>query len=230
MTTRRNFVLCLAILFACPHAAAAQQPRRGGRSGRAARANAPAAPPVNAPRAARAPAWSITTQPFAEDGETTTLVSLQPMPTAAAADKQPPLNIGVNFTYEGGTPANFKNVTLNFFSRAATCRFAAEPAVVLNLDNRPLTLSFRPQARGADGVFWVERSEEGGDCAETVVAYVSPATLARIAAARSVTGRLDQEAFQLTADNLAALRALLAQLRLPQLRNAMPTARARARR
>lgn len=222
MTTRRSFVLCLAILFACPHAAATQQPRRGGRSARAARSNAPAAP------APRASPWSITTHSSGEDGETTTLVSLQPMPTAAAAGAQQPLNFGVNFTYAGDKAADFRNVTLSFFSRAKNCRFAAEPAVVLNLDNRPLTLPFRPEGKGADGVFWVERDEEGGDCAETVVTYVSPATLAKIAAARSVTGRLDKEAFRLSANNLAALRALLEQLKIPQLHNPTP-ARPRAR-
>ena len=224
MTTRRSFALCLTILFACSHAAPAQQRRRGGRARSAARSSASA--PV-APRPANAPAWSIITQPFAEDGETTTLVSLQPMPMAAG--QQLPLSLGVNFTYAGDKPADFKNVSLNLFSRAKTCRFAAEPAIVLNLDNRPLVLPFRPQGKGADGVFWVERDEEGGDCAETVIAYVSPATLARIAAARSATGTLDKEAFQLSANNLAALRALLAQLKLPQLRNPTP-ARARARR
>lgn len=218
MTTRCKSVLCLAILFACSHAQATQPPRRGNR-GRAAGPNAPA---PAAPGPARPSPWSITTQTSGEDGETTTLVSLQPMPTAAADGQQQPLNFGVNYSYAGGTPGDFKNVTLNFFSRAQTCRFAAEPALVLNLDNRPLTLPFRPQAKGADGVFWVERDEEGGDCAETVVTYISPATLAKIAAAGSATGSIDKETFRFSADNLAALRALLAQLRLPQPRNAQP--------
>jgi hypothetical protein len=150
------------------------------------------------------------------------------MPTAAAADRPSPLNFGVNFAYEGNTPARFKNVSLTFFSRSQSCRFAAESAIVMNLDNTPLTFPFRPQGKGADGVFWVERDEEGGDCAETVVVYISPATLAKIASARSVSGKVDAEPFQFTADNLSALRALLAQLRLPQLRNAQP-ARARPR-
>ena len=225
MRTPHRFILCFALSIACAHASAAQQRRRAP----ARRTAAPNAPAAGAPRAARTP-WTITTQPFREDAENITLVSLQPMPTGAVAGAQlPPLNYGVNFTYEGNTPANFRNVTLSFFSRAKTCRFASEPPVVLNLDNRPLTLPFRPQAKGADGVFWVERDEEGGDCAETVIAYVSPATLARIAAARSVKGTIGREAFQFTANNLGALRALLAQLRLPQLRNAQP-ARARARR
>lgn len=225
MTTRRSTVLCFAILFACSHAAPAQQPRRGRSAGRAARPNAPASV---TPRTARASPWSISTQTSGEDGEATTLVSLQPMPTAARAGSPPPLNFGVNFTYAGNTPADFKNVTLSFFSRSKTCRFASELSVVLNLDNRPLSLPFRPQAKGADGVFWVERDDEGGDCAETVIAYVSPATLARIAAAGSVTGVIDKEAIQFSADNLGALRALLAQLKLPQLRSAQPV-RPRAR-
>lgn len=226
MRTRPSIILFLAISFACAHAAAPQQPRR-----RAARARAPtpSARPSVAPRPARGPAWSITTQPFSEDSETTTLVSLQPMPTAAAAGGQPPLSFGVNFAYEGNTPARFKNVTLSFFARSRSCRFAAEPSVVMNLDDRPLTFPYRPQAKGADGVFWVERDEEGGDCAETVVLYVSPATLAKIAAARGASGSIDKEKFQLSADNLAALRALLAQLKLPQLPATQP-ARPRPRR
>jgi hypothetical protein len=215
MRTPHSFILCLALLLICPHAAAAQQRRRAPAARRGAARDATSA---NAPRTARPP-WSITTQPFSEDGQTTTMVSLQPMPTAAAAGGQSPLSVGVNFIHEGNTPAEFKNVTLSFFSRSKSCRFAAEPAIVMNLDNRPLTFPFKPQGKGADGVFWVERDEEGGDCAETVVVYVSPATLAKIAAARSATGRIDKEAFQLTANNLAALRALLAQLKLPQLGN-----------
>jgi hypothetical protein len=39
--------------------------------------------------------------------------------------------------------------------------------------------------------------------------------MVKIAAAKNVTGRIGGEPFQLTANNLAALRALLAQLRLP---------------
>ena len=224
MRTGHRFALLLALSFAFTHAASAQQPRR-----RAARADAANAPAAVAPRRARAPAWMILTQPYAEDGEATTLVSLQPMTTAADAGAQSPLSYSINFAYEGNRPAAFKNATLNFFSRSKECRFAAEPAIVLNLDNRPLALPFRPQGKGADGVFWVESDTEAGDCAETVVTYVSPATLARIAAARSVTGRIGDEPFQFSANNLAALRALLAQLRLPQLRDARP-ARTRTRR
>jgi hypothetical protein len=227
MRTPLRFIPCLALLLVCCHDSAAQPRRRATAARRAATPNAPATT-----RLARFP-WLITTHPFGEDGEATTLVSLQPMPTGAAEGVQSPLNYGVNFTYEGNTPARFKNVTLSFFSRAKSCLFAAEPSIVMNLDGRPLTFPFRPQTKGADGVFWVERDEEGGDCAETVIVYVSPATLAKIAAARSVTGKIDAEAFQLTANNLGGLRALLAQLRLPQLTNAQPArtrARARARR
>ena len=220
MRTLHSFILCLALSFACGIASAAQTRRRAPTTRRGAAA-------ADAPRATRSP-WSITMQPFSEDDQTTTLVSLQPMPTAAAPGALPPLNYGVNYTYEGNTPARFKNVTLSFFSRSPSCRFATEPAVVLNLDNRPLTFPFRPQAKGADGVFWVERDEEGGDCAETVILNLSPATLARVAAARNVRGTIDKEPFQFNANNLDALRALLAQLKLPQLRNAQP-ARPRAR-
>jgi hypothetical protein len=83
------------------------------------------------------------------------------MPTAAAMGAKSPLAFGINFAYEADRPADFKNVSLNFFSRSKSCRFAAEPSAVLSLDNRPLTLPFRPQGKGADGVFWVERDEEG---------------------------------------------------------------------
>lgn len=225
MRTLHSFTLCLALLTACCIASAAQPRRRAPAARRAATPNSRAAV---TPRPARSP-WTITTQPFAEDGEATTLVSLQPMPTAAVEGVQSPLNYGVNFAYEGKTPARFRNVTLSFFSRSKSCRFAAEPSIVMNLDNSPLTFPFRPQGKGADGVFWVESDTEGGDCAETVVVNLSPATLAKIAAARSVTGRIGEEAFQLTANNLGALRALLAQLKLPQLRSAQP-ARPRPRR
>lgn len=227
MRTSLSFLLCLAFTLACLHTAAAQAKRRAVRPARAA----PKAPAGVAPPAAPAPppTWSIQTQPFAEDGEATTLVTLQPMPTAAAEGTPSPMSFGVNFMYSGDRPADFKNVSLTFFSRSKTCRISAEPAIVMNLDNRPLTLPFRPQGKGADGVFWVESNDEGGDCSETVVAYISPATLARIAAARSVRGKIGAEPFQLSADNLGALRALLAQLQLPQLRPAQP-ARQRARR
>ena len=87
----------------------------------------------------------------------------------------------------------------------------------MNLDSRPLALPFQPQTKGANGVFWVEREEEGGECLETVIAYSSPATPAKIAAEKNVCGEIGAESFQLTANNLAALRALLAQLCLPQL-------------
>ena len=218
MRTLHSFILCLALLTVCCLTSSAQPRRRAPAARRAASPNTRA---TIAPRPARS-AWSITTQPFNEDEQSTTLVSLQPMPTAAAAGVQSPLNFGVNFTYEGNTPARFKNVSMNFFSRSKSCRFAAEPSIVMNLDNRPLTFPFKPQAKGADGVFWVERDEEGGDCAETVIVYTSPATLAKIAAARSVTGTIGKESFQLTANNLAALRALLTQLKLPQLPATQP--------
>lgn len=225
MRTPHGFILCLALLLGCAPPAAARQRRRAPAPRRAA---ATSAPDAAAPRAARSP-WSITTQPFSEDRQSTTLVSLQPMPTEAAAGVQSPLNYGVNFTYQGNTPARFRSVTLSFFSRSESCRFAAEPAVVMNLDDAPLTFPFRPQGKGADGVFSVEQDAEGGDCAETVIIHTSPATLAKIASSRSVRGTIDKEPFQFTADNLAALRALLAQLKLPQPR-AAPTARPRARR
>ncbi|HLL74974.1 MAG TPA: hypothetical protein VK421_06885 [Pyrinomonadaceae bacterium] len=228
MRTSLSSLLCLAFTLACLHTAAAQAKRRAVRPAGTAAPNTPAGV---APRAAPAPppAWSIQTQPFAEDGEATTLVSLQPMPTAAAAGTPPTMSFGVNFMYSGDRPADFKNVSMTLFSRSKSCRISAEPAVVMNLDNRPLTLPFRPQGKGADGVFWVESDDEGGDCAETVIAYISPATLARIAAARSVRGKIGAEPFRLSAENLGALRALLAQLRLPQLSPAQP-ARQRARR
>lgn len=215
MRIRSAYVPCLALLLVCCHATAAGQRRRGTPARRGATTNAP---PPAAPTTARGPAWSITKQPFNEDSQATTLVSIEPMPTAPAADGQSPLAFGVNFAYEGDTPAEFKNAALNFFARGKDCRFAPEPAIVLNLDNRPLTLPYRPRGKGADGVFWVESVAEGGECGETVIAYVSPATLEKIATARSVTGRIGRESFRLSPDNLAALRALLAELRLPQVR------------
>jgi hypothetical protein len=122
----------------------------------------------------------------------------------------------VNFSYEGKSSANFQNVALNIFSRSPVCGFPAGSGLTLTPDGNTLKLLYRPDAKGVDGVWWLSSETESGPCEETLVAYISPATLARLARARSLTGQIGAETFQFTPANLGALRALLAQLRLPQ--------------
>jgi hypothetical protein len=208
-----TFALCLAFTFLAHHDSAAQ--RRRAPAARRAAATAPAAAPATtlAPRVA----WTISEQPYNEDGATTTLVSLQPMPLGAAPGARHALSFGLGLIYEGKSSANFKNVSLNLFSRSEACWFPPEKGITLTLDGQPMTLAYRPDAKGVDGVWWVTSEAEGGPCDETLIAYVSPATLSRLSKAKTLTGKIGEETFQFTATNLGALRAFVAKVAIPQL-------------
>lgn len=220
MKTPITFTLCLAFALGCAHHSAAQRRSPAARRAAAAR--------TVAPRPAPRVEWTILAQPFNEDGASTTLVSLQPMPLGAGGDAKPALSFGVNLSYEGKSAANFRNVTLSIFSRSAQCWFPADSGLVLTPDGKPLTIAYRPDAKGVDGVAWLSSETESGPCEETLVAYISPATLAQLAAAKSLTGRIGAETFEFTPANLGALRDFVSRIAMPQLNPR--TARPRPRR
>jgi hypothetical protein len=182
MSTPINFALCLAATLACCLPSAAQRRR----------AAPPRAPVATAARPSPKPTWTILSQ----------------------TDNEPasPNPFGLNYTYEGGDPARVKNIVLNFFSRSATCALPAKPALTLNLDGRALELPYQPDAKGEDGVFWAASDSEGGTCSESVGAFISPATLSRLAAANALSGKLGAGSFRLSSDNLAALRDLVSRV------------------
>jgi hypothetical protein len=150
------------------------------------------------------------------------------MPLGAAAGAAR-LAFGVGLSYEGKSSANFKSVALSIFSNSQQCRFPERAALSLALDGQTLDIPYQPDTAGADGVGFVSSETEAGPCAETLVAYVSPKTLSRLAAAKSLSGKVGDNAFQFTEANLGALRDFLSRVALPQLRAVVP-ARPRPRR
>jgi hypothetical protein len=212
MRTPIQVALCLAAILACCHASTAQRRRAG-----VAR---PAAPAPS--RATPAPRWTILSQTdfethagYDHPNETvppTTLVILQPMPVAPPAGAKYSMAFGLNYAYQGGDPARVKNISLNLFSRSPACSLPEKPSLALSLDGRTLPLPYQPDAKGAEGVFWATSESEGATCNESVGVFVSPATLARLAAARAVSGKIGSNEFQLTPDNLAALRELVSRV------------------
>jgi hypothetical protein len=215
MSTRTNIILCLALLSICVTSASAQ--RRG-------------AQPVPAPPRATEPTWVITTASSAEDGDSTALVKLEPLSIATAPPQPKTIaQVTAGFILTGQPPAQPNFVSLTFFSRAATCRFGKapdssgeiKPDLTLLLDGRPLPLAYQATAREniydksaslAEGVGWGQQETEGGDCAESVGAFVSPQTFARITAARSVAVKIGATTFNLDATHLNAFRDLARQL------------------
>ena len=134
------------------------------------------------------------------------------MPVAAPAGAKYSMAFGLNYAYQGNDPARVKNISLNLFARAPACSLPEKPSLALSLDGRPLTLPYQPDAKGAEGVFWATSESEGNTCNELVGVFVSPATLARLAAARGVSGKLGSNEFRLTPDNLAALHELISRV------------------
>ncbi|MFL6208945.1 MAG: hypothetical protein ACJ74W_08855 [Pyrinomonadaceae bacterium] len=216
MSTRINIILCLALLSVYVPNASAQ--RRRTRT---------AAVPT---RSTAKPTWVITTAPRDEDGVSTALVKLEPLPVATAPAQPKTLaHVAASFTLTGQPPAQPNFVSLTFFSRAATCRFGKapdsygeiKPDLTLLLDEKPLPLAYQATAREniyyknapfAEGVWWGQQETEAGDCAESVGAFVTPQTFARITAARSVAVKIGATTFNLDATLLNAFRDLARQL------------------
>lgn len=213
-----TLTLCLALTLACAHDASAQRRRAPAARRGAATAAAAATAPRITPRAA----WTISEQKYDEDEQSTTLVSLQPMPLGAAPGARHAFSFGLSLIYEGKSSANFKNVSLTLFSRSAACWFPADQGLALTLDGQPVNIPYRPNAKGVDGVWWVSSENEGGPCDETLVAYISPATLARLARAKTLTGKIGEHGFQFTTANLGAMRDFVSRVGMPQLTRPLP--------
>jgi hypothetical protein len=214
MRKQIGFFLCLAALLACCAASQAQKRRPA----------TPARPGVLAPRAPQ-PKWQILTQTDSEDGQTVTLVSLQPFPLGVAAGARYTMLFGVNYSYTDNDPAHVKNISLNFFSRAPTCHFPEQSSLALRVGITNVTLPYQPNVKGGDGVFWVSSDTEGGSvCNDSLGAFISRATLANLAAAKSLSGKIGDVAFQFTTDDFGALRDLNSRV-TTQRPSALPTRR-----
>lgn len=208
MRTPITLALCLAAVLVCCQTSAAQTRRAGS------------VPPPAAPRPLIKTSWTILSQVDLESDPPTTLVSLQPMTILAPLGMRYTMSFGLNYAYEGSDPAHVKNISLNLFSRSATCNLPAQPALALMVDGHALLIPFQPDAKGADGVWWASVETEGGaTCSESVGVFISPATLARLAAANALSGKLGSKTFRFTNDNFAAMRDLAnrVKLRLPPL-------------
>ncbi|HEX8069815.1 MAG TPA: hypothetical protein VF546_07685 [Pyrinomonadaceae bacterium] len=175
MNPTKTLLLSAALLLACAPAGVAQRRRR------------PIPPPVNPPRLA----WTIlVNQSNNEDGVPTTTVALEPLQLNGFAGVRTVANLAANFSYEGrpGTPPRF--VALLLYTRSQTCQLRSDTGLRLQLDGRPLFLPFRPVTGQEEGVWWVARDEEapaGRTCLESLGAFVTPQTLARLARASTVT-------------------------------------------
>jgi hypothetical protein len=200
-----HFALCLAAVLACCQTSAAQRRRAGSVPAPATKRLLPS------PKTS----WTILSQVDAENDPPSTLVSLQPMPVLAPLGMRYTMSLGLNYAYEGSDPAHFKNISLNFFSRSATCSLPAKPALALMVDGHALLIPFQPDVKGADGVGWASSDTEGGaTCSESVGVFVSPATLARLAAANALSGKLGAKTFRFSNDNLAAMRDFASRVKL----------------
>jgi hypothetical protein len=216
MSTRINIILCLVLLSVCVPNASAQKRR-------ARTAAAPA-------RATAKPTWNILTEPGPEDDNITSVVKLEPLPMASVPPQaKTQAQVLAGFTLSGTPPAQPKFVTLTFLSRAAACRFSKaanfygefKTDLRLLLDGKLLPLTyqavsdpngFRERMPETEGVWWGTQELEGGVCAETVVASVSPQTFARLTAARSVAVKIGATTFNLDATHLNAFRDLARRL------------------
>jgi hypothetical protein len=198
-----RFFLCLAALLACCTASQAQ----GRRTRPGARVNPPAPP------APARPKWQILSQTNSEeDGQTVTLVSLQPFPLAVPAGARYTMLLGVEYTYTDNNPAHVTNISLNIFSHARTCAFPPQASLALKIDNASAVLPYQPNEKGADGVFWVSSDTEGSGCAESLGAFISLTSLKKLAAAKSLSGKIGEETFQFNADDFGALRDLVSRV------------------
>ena len=200
-------ILCTLTLIVC--AANAQAQRR--RPARRAAATA-------APGADNKPAWTISTERNAEDGQDSKLVRLEPMPLAVAPGAKTQAQLAATFKQEKRAAGQTAYVVLTFLARAAECQFANKEAIdpyngtfktdlKLLLDGRPLALTYQERRPQGEGVWWAAQETEGGGCAESVAAVITPQTLAKLTAARKVSASIGAKTFSLTDNNLNALRA-----------------------
>jgi hypothetical protein len=196
--------LCLFALIICCASSPAQ--RRGTQP--IAR---PGIPPT---RTAARPKWQIQTQTYSEDGQSVTLVSLQPLALAVPPGARYTMLFGVSYSYTGSSATNVKSILLTIFSHAPTCHFPSESSLDLRVNNVNATLPYHPDLKGADEVGWVSSDTEGGCCADSLGAFISPATLAKLAAATTLTGKIGDEGFQFNTDDLGALRDLASRVSL----------------
>jgi hypothetical protein len=202
-----SFALCLAAALACCQTSAAQTRRAGSVP--------PPSPTATRLLPSPKTSWTILSQVDSESDPPATLVGLQPMPVLAPPGMRYTMSFGLNYAYEGSDPAHFKNISLDLFSRSATCGLPANPALALMVDGHALVIPFQPDVKGADGVGWASSDTEGGaTCSESVGVFISPATLARLAAANALSGKLGPKTFRFTNDNFAALRDLAARVKL----------------
>lgn len=211
-------VLTLALVAGCAAPAAGhRQDNRPRPATQAAAAPAPQRPPVLVER-------------DPEDGTTT--FKLEPFAVEDAKGARSPLLLAAH-ARRGADPAGgataraaapeFVNLTL--LSRSPQCRFPEKAELELALDGVPVMLKFQPASSTtattatmevvtvfvpkAEGVLWVQSgAEEGGDCAESLAAALSPQTFNRLASARAVSLRVGKTVFALKPAAVAALRDL----------------------
>jgi hypothetical protein len=202
-----NFALCLAAVLACSQTSAAQRKRAGS--------GPPPSPAATRLQPSPKSSWTILSQVDSENDPPITLVALQPMPVLAPLGMRYTMSFGLNYAYEGSDPAHFKNISLNLFSRSATCSLPEKPDLALTADGHALLIPFQPDVKGADGVWWASSDTEGGaTCSESVGVLISPATLTRLAAANALSGKLGAKTFRFSNDNLAAMRDLANRVKL----------------
>jgi hypothetical protein len=200
MKPRTALILCLVMLCIC------------GLDARAQRRKDSAVP--LAPRPPQ-PTWSILTEHFPEDGAGTTTVKLEPLPLETATPKQAQAFITASFTYEDRPTALPKYVALTILSRADVCRFGAQADLQLLLDGKLLTLTYQPESARGEGVWWIAQETEGGGCAESLGAFITPGTFGQVAAAKTASARIGQTSFSFSDTNLNALRDLARRLPAP---------------
>lgn len=205
-------VLSLALVVVCAATAAAQRQR-------------PRPQPATATTTITTPAEqgaTILVERDAEDGTTT--FKLEPMTVEQNKAARSQLLLAAHARRgEQATAPEFFNLTL--LSRSPQCRFPSQTGLELVLDGVPVALKFQPNSSTtattatmevvtvftpkAEGVLWVQSAtEEGGDCAESLAASLSPQTFYRLASARAGALKVGEASFALKPAALAALRDL----------------------
>ncbi len=210
MPPRLNIILCVALLLVCVAPAPAQRRRA------ATRRNAPATTATTA--TTTKPAWTISTERSQEEGSSATIVKLEAMPLAPAPRTKAQAQLMATFTADERPKDQAAYVALTFMSRDDACQFALKDAngasiytfktdLKLQLDAKPLNLTYQENAPIGEGVWWVAQETEEGICAESVGAQITPQTLAKITAAKKVTANIGTRSFTFPDATLNALRA-----------------------
>lgn len=209
MPPRLNIMLCVALLLACAAHADAQRRRRAAPR---------AAPPTATTTTTTKPTWTISTERSQEEGSNATIVKLEAMPLASAPGTKAQARLMASFTNDEQAKEQVAYVALTFLSRDAACQFATKQAngvtiytfktdLKLQLDARPLDLTYQQDAPIGEGVWWVAQETEDGVCAESVGAQITPQTLAKLTTARKVSAKIGIRSFTFTDATLNALRA-----------------------